>query len=192
MSAPPDDADSGDTPDVLFESAYGTFPRFFWYGVIPFLLMVSGTLFARAVWFGQGIAVRSVKLSPQVVAWVVCPGMWLLCATIIGLAIYRRLHPQRVILTTSGLQLPKGRFTDETVFIPWDRLEADIDGRRIAFLVACDVTCLDAIDGTTARIASLLFHDFDDFATFARIVGAQVGEDWSIKGFLPGTFRGRK
>jgi hypothetical protein len=189
---PPEATEVDDPPKVLYESAYGLLPRFLWYFAIPFLLVVSGILFVRAVWFGQGLLVRTVRLSADVVAWAVCPGMWLLCTAVVGLEIYRRYHPLRVLVTTAGLHLPKGRFTADTLFIPWDELDASLYAGRVALMDFYEVTCTDQRDGSCAKIASPQFRDFDDFATFALIIGKYIGEDWSIKGFLPGTYRGRK
>ena len=53
------------------------------------------------------------------------------------------------------------------------------------------VDCVDSRDETRTTITSHLFRRFDDFATFALIIGDHVGDDWSIPGFLPGTIRGR-
>jgi hypothetical protein len=86
--------------------------------------------------------------------------------------IYRRFHPQRIIITTYGLLLPKGRFTNEEVHIRWDDLTATL----FTSSLICEVTCVDCQRETKVRIASTLFQDFDDFASFANIVGKHVGE----------------
>lgn len=55
-----------------------------------------------------------------------------------------------------------------------------------------DIACFDRKHKSKVNISSPLFRRFDDFATFALIVGDNVGEDWTIKGFLPGVTRGNK
>ena len=178
--------------DVLFQSAYGGIPKFVLYGFMPFVTLVSAALFVSAVWFGNGIAIKGFKLSPATVAYWVCPAIMLLCAGLLALEIYRRMHPQSIALTKDELLLPKGRFSAEIIRIRWNDLEATLWSGKISFIDVYEVTCLDGSHGTKTLIASNLFRNFDDFATFALIVGEQMGEDWSIKGFLPGAIRGNQ
>ena len=178
--------------DVLFQSAYGDIPKFVLYGMIPFLFLVTGTLFVHAVWFGGEIAIKGFKLSPEAVTHWICPAIWFLCAAVLVAGVYRQLHPQCVVITEDELLLPKGRFTSEVNRIRWNDLKATLWSGQISGIDIYEVTCLDGLHGTKTRIASNLFRDFDDFATFALIVGEQLGEDWSIKGFLPGKFRGNQ
>ena len=93
-------------------------------------------------------------------------------------------------MTEDELLLPKGRFTAEIIRIRWHDLTASIWSGQISFIDIYEVTCGDGLHGSKTKIASNLFQDFDDFATFALIVGEHMGEDWSIKGFLPGAIRG--
>ncbi len=178
--------------DVLFQSAYGDIPKVVLYGMIPFLFLVSGGLFIYAVWFGGGVAIKGFKLSPETVAHWICPTIWFLCALVLVLGVYRQLHPQSVVLTEDELLLPKGRFTADIVRIRWNDLKATLWSGQISAIDIYEITCIDSLNKTKTRIASNLFRDFDDFATFALIVGEQMGEDWSIKGFLPGKFRGNQ
>lgn len=181
-----------DEDEVLFESAYGGFPKLLLYGAVPFLICVGAALFVCAVWFPNGQVMKSMIFSPDIAKNVVCPGIWSLCALLFLLNLYRNFHPQRIVITNAGLVLPKGRFTAEEVEIAWDDLSATLFTSRVEMHDMYEVTCVDNQSGTKVRIASMLFREFDDFASFARIVGRRVGEDWSIKGFLPGTIRGRK
>lgn len=192
MGKPPVDSTLSEDRDVLFQSAYGCIPKVVLYGLIPFLLVVSGVFFVRAVWFGEGMAIRGIRLSPETVAYWICPAIWLLCAFLHLLDIYRHIHPQCIVVTEDEVLLPKGRFTSEIIQIRWNDLSATIFAGRIAFLEIYEITCLDDLHGTKSRIASNLFRDFDDFATFALIVGEHMGKDWSIKGFLPGAMRGNQ
>lgn len=179
-------------PEVLFDAAYGEFPKFLWYFVMPVLLVAAVVLYVRARWFGTGMILEGFKLSPNAVATIVCPVMWGLCALLIVLAAYRRRHPQQVLVTAEELVLPKGRFTDETIRIRWADLAATMYHGHAKFFEIYEVTCIDRQSGAKARIASMLFQEFDDFATFALLIGEHQGQNWSIPGFLPGTFRGRK
>ena len=190
MDDPPDDSPSDENRDVLFQSAYGGMPRFFLYGIIPFFVLAAGVLFVNAVWFKGEILIKGFKLSPETVVSVVCPAMLLMCAVVLVLEVYRRFHPQRIVITEDGSLLPKGRFTAAIIDIRWNDLKATIWSGQISFMDIYEITCLDGLHGTKTRITSNLFRDFDDFATIALILGEQMGEDWSIKGFLPGAFRG--
>lgn len=191
MDDPPDDSPRDDNRDVLFQLPYGGMPRFFLYGIIPFFVLAAGVLFVNAVWFKGGILIKGFKLSPETVVSVFCPTMLLMCAVVIGLEVYRRFHPQCIAITEDGLLLPKGRFTAEIIDIRWIDLKATIASKGSVYEIY-EVTCLDGLHGTKARITSVLFRDFDEFATFALILGRQMGEDWSIKGFLPGAIRGNQ
>ncbi len=190
MGSPPTDSPSDADHDVLFQSAYGDIPKVVLYGMIPFLFLVAGALFVYAVWFGGGIAIKGFKLSPETVAHWICPAIWFLCALVLVLGVYRQLHPQNVVITEDELSLPKGRFTAEVNHIRWNDLKATIWSGQISGIDVYEITCLYGLHGTKTMIASNLFRHFDDFATFALIVGEQMGEDWSIKAFRPGKFRG--
>ena len=192
MADRPADSTTDENRGVLFQSAYGGIPKVVLYGMIPFLFLVAGALFVHAVWFGDGIAIKGFKLSPETLAHWVCPAIWFLCALVLVLGSYRHIHPQSIVITADEVLLPKGRFTAEIVSIRWQDLKASIWSGQISFIDIYEVTCLDALHGTKIRIASNLFRDFDDFATFALIVGEQMGENWSIKGFLPGAIRGNQ
>ena len=133
---------------------------------------------------------KGIQLTPERVRFVLCPATWLLCVFIMAHGIYRRIHHQSVVITKDELLLPKGRFTAEITRIRWNDLKATIWSGQISFMDIYEITCLDGLHGTKTRITSNLFRDFDDFATIALILGEQMGEDWSIKGFLPGAFRG--
>lgn len=60
-----------------------------------------------------------------------------------------------------------------------------------AFFDFYDLTLVDRRHGVKTLIRSAHFRSFDDFATLAMMIGKRGGVDWSIKGFLPGTKRGR-
>lgn len=189
MFEPVDDVDEN---KVLFQSVYGDFPKLLLYAAVPFLICVGAALFVCAVWFPNGQVMKSMIFSPETAKNIVCPGIWSLCALLFLLNLYRNFHPQRIVITNAGLILPKGRFTSEEVEIAWHDLSATLFASRVEMYDMYEVTCVDNQSGIKVRIASMLFREFDDFASFARIVGRRVGEDWSIKGFLPGTIRGRK
>jgi len=178
-------------PDILFQSAYGGVPKFVLLGAVPFLMFATGAVFSRAVWFNAGIDFRGIELSPAAVIYGVCPVLVVLCALLPGAEIYHRLRPHRVLLTTRGVTVPKRRFSAQEVHIPW----SDLKATRVVYTGFYDmyeVRCVDRRNGTKATVYSAMFRHFDDFATFALIVGERVGQDWSIKGFLPGTFRGNR
>jgi len=178
--------------NVVFSSSYGVFPRFFWCAVFPVLLFGSAVLFVRAVWFNEGIPLASIRVPPSVVAVVVCPMMWILCGLLIGLQIYRHRNPQFILVTSRGVTLPKGSFTAETISIAWDDLQAMMKGSNLIGWHVYEITCTDLESWASARISSALFRDFDDFATFSRILNEHMGQDWPIRGSWPGTVRGRK
>ena len=138
---------------VLFQSSYGDVSKLLLYRGVPILLLASGVLF-----------VDGRMMIPFL--------MWLLCGFLLANHIYRRFHPQRIVITPDGLLLPKGRFTTEEVHIPWEDLTATLFSSSLVH----EVTCVDCQRGTKIRIASTLFQDFDDFASFANIVGKHVGE----------------
>ena len=79
MNDPSNDSTRKKNRDVLFESAYGGMPKVALYGFLPFLILLSVALFVSAVWFGNGIAIKGFKLSPETVAYWVCPAILLLC-----------------------------------------------------------------------------------------------------------------
>lgn len=178
--------------EILFQSAYGGYPKYALYSFLPFLLLIAGGLLVRAIWFKGGIDIRGFRISPSVVAYGICPVILLLCPIVIGSEIYRRLHPQRIVITEDSLFLPKGRFTNDVVRIPWKDLRASMLLGSFAVIDVYDVTLIDSSRKTKTNISSPLFRRFDDFATFAHIIGLVVCEDWSIKGFLPGSVRGNQ
>lgn len=178
--------------EVLFSSAYGGFPRFFWYFVIPFLLVASTFCFVRAVWFGEGILFRNIRVPPNWIAYAICPGIWGVCLLLVALAIYRRWNPQRVLVTTWGVEVPKGRFTTGTVSIQWEDLEADVEARNLSGWHVYEFIFTDLSNDAEVRVTSMLFPTLDEFATFMLIMGERLGQDWKIKGFWPGTIRGQK
>ncbi len=143
--------------EVLFQSSYGDVPKLVLYRWVPFLLLASGV-----IWFNYGIIMRSV----------VCPGIWLLCGGLLARHVYSRLHPQRIVITTDGLLLPKGRFTTEEAHIRWDDLTVTLFASSLIYIL----TCVDCQRGTKVPIASTRFRNFDDFASFSNIVGKHVGE----------------
>jgi hypothetical protein len=187
-----DDSGAADPPQVIFSSAYGGLPRFILYGVIPFLLLVSAVFMVRAVWFNEGLLLKSIRVSPGVVAFVICPVIWSLCGLLAALEVYRYRNPQFVLASTWGVRLPKGRFTAETVSIAWDDLQASLEGSNLKGWHVYELHCSHLQTGESARVTSALFRDFDDFATFSNILAEHMGQDWTIKGFWPGTVRGRK
>ncbi len=162
---PFEESESGSS-EVLFQSSYGDAPKRFLYRGVPFLLLASGVL-----WFKN---------------WIIMPSLiLLLCGLHLVMHIYRRFNPQRIVITTDGLLLPKGRFTTEEVHIRWDDLTATL----FASTLVCEVTCVDCQRGTKVRIASTLFQNFDDFASFAIIVGKHAGEDWCLHDPAPRILR---
>jgi hypothetical protein len=179
-------------PEVLFRSGYGGFPKFLWYFGLPAWIGLTLVFFVFADDLARGFPVRGVRVSPAVIRGVLCPVMGGMCAMIVGLGIYRRQNPQEIVVTSEGVVLPRGRWTRETISIPWRSLHATLYRAHFSFMDFYEVTCVDRRNQSMTRVASLLFRDFDDFATFAQLVGRRMGEDWSIAGFLPGTTRGRK
>lgn len=177
---------------VILSSKYGGLPRSFWYFVIPFLVLVSTVFFIRAVWFGEGILVRNVRVPPDVITFAICPLIWGLCGLLVALEVYRFRNPQRILVTTWGVKLPKGRFTSETVCIAWEDLEAKVEARNLSGWHVYEFICTDLRNEASVRVNSMLFRDFEDFATFMLIMAEHMGQDWKIRGFWPGTIRGRK
>lgn len=192
MADRPANATPDENRDVLFQSAYGGIPKVVLYGMIPFLFLVAVALFVHAVWFGGEIAIKGFKLSPETVTHWICPAIWFLCALVLVLGVYRQLHPQYIVITEDELLLPKGRFTAEVIRIRWNDLKATLWSGQISGIDIYEITCLNGLHRTKVRIASNLFRDFDDFATIALIIGEHIGEDWSIKGILPGKLRGNQ
>lgn len=192
MNDPAEILRTADQPQILFSSTYGGFPRFIWFALIPLMLLASAVLFVNAVWFPDGVLFDTAPVSPSIAAYVICPLIWILCALFAALEVYRLRNPQFVLVSTWGVRLPKGRFTSENIAIAWDDLNASLKAERFKGFSVYEIFCEDMRNGASARVTSALFRSFDDFATFARIMGEQIGRDWSIKGFLPGTVRGRK
>lgn len=178
--------------EILFQSEYGGYPKFALYGFLPFLLLIATGLLVYAIGFDGGMEIRGMKIPPTVVAYGICPVIFLLCAIVVGSEIYRRYHPQRIVITERSLVLPKGRFTNDVVSIHWKHLRAKLTIGSFIVLDVYDIACIDSKHKSKVNISSPLFRRFDDFATSALIVGDFVGEDWTIKGFLPGVTRGNK
>lgn len=192
MNEADDKSVDDDEQSVIFSSTYGGLPRFFWYFVIPFLLLVSAVFFIRAMWFGEGFLLRSIRVPPGVIAFAICPVLWGLCVLLVAIEIYHHRNPQFILVTNWGVKLPKARFTAETISIAWDDLQATLETRNLKGWHVSEIVCTDLRNDASARVSSALFRDFDDFATFALILARHMGQDWSFKGFWPGTFRGRK
>ncbi len=176
--------------EILFQSEYGGYPKYALYGFLPFLLLVAGGLLVYAIGFNGGVNIKGMKVSPTGVAYGICPVIFLLCAIAVGSEIYRRYHPQQIVITERGLVLPKGRITNEVIHIRWNDLTATLTVGSFMVLEVYDVACIDSTHKSRVNISSPLFRRFDDFATFALIIGEFMGENWSIKGFLPRAFRG--
>ncbi|MDA1231782.1 MAG: hypothetical protein O2856_13490 [Planctomycetota bacterium] len=190
MSHSSDDPTQHKQVEILFRSEFGGYPKYALYGFLPLLLLVAGGLMIYAIGFNGGMNIKGLKVSPAVVAYGICPVIFLMCVVVIGSEIYRRFHPQRIVITERGLVLPKGRFTNEVIHIRWNDLTATLTVGSIAVLDVYDVACINSTRRTKVNISSPLFRRFDDFAAFALIIGEFMGEDWSIKGFLPGAVRG--
>lgn len=99
---------SGDSPqyeqgEILFQSEYGGIPKFALYTFLPFLMLLAAGLLVYAISFNGGIAIKGIKVSPAGVAYGICPTIFLLCAIVVGSEIYRRFHPQRIVITEDGL-----------------------------------------------------------------------------------------
>jgi hypothetical protein len=84
------------------------------------------------------------------------------------------------------------RFTEETIAINWDDLQATLKTANLFGWHVYEMTCTDLKSHESARISSALFRDFNDFATFSQILSQHMGQDWTIKGFWPGTVRGKQ
>ncbi len=178
--------------EILFQSEYGGYPKFAMYGFLPFLLLIAGGLLVYANGFDGGMNIKGMEIPPSVVAFGICPIIFLLCAIVVGTEIYRRYRPQQIVITETALILPKGRFTNDVVHIHWKHLRAKLTIGSFIVLDVYDVACIDSRHQSKVNISSPLFRRFDDFATFALIVGDFIGEDWTIKGFLPGVVCGNK
>ncbi len=183
---------AADQHELIFATSYRNLPRFFLYFIIPFLLLVPALFFIRAAWFGEGPLIGDIRVPPSVVMYVICPIFWLLCGMLVAIEVYCRRNPQFIMVTTWGLSLPKGRFTSETILIAWDDLQAEIVWQTLTGWRVYDLTCTDMRHDTSVKVTSMLFRDFDDFATFTLILGRYLGEDWTISGFWPGTIRGKQ
>jgi hypothetical protein len=175
---------------VVFSSAYGQIPRSFSYLVMPFLLCAAGVLFVRAVWFGEGVPLGGQRLPPEWVAYGICPLLVILCGMLAALMIYRRWRPLTIEVSNRGVRLPQSPLSRETRFIEWEHLEARFSGRNVAGYRFYEIHCQDDRNSAEVRVASVLFRDFDDFATFAMLMGQHMGQEWSIEGFRPGSLRG--
>lgn len=178
--------------EILYQSEYGGYPKFALYGFLPFLLLIAAGLLVYAIGFDGGMNIKGMEIPPSVVAFGICPVIFLLCAIVIGTEIYRRFHPQQIVITDRALILPKGRFTNEVIQIRWKHLRAKLTIGSFIVLDVYDIACVDSKHKSKVNISSPLFRRFDDFATFALIIGEFIGEDWTIKGFLPGVTRGNK
>jgi hypothetical protein len=174
--------ETGAEPRILFSSNYGGFPGFIWFAVIPFLLVFSAALFVDAVRFDGRFLLTSVRISPDLAAFVICPCIWVLCGLIVSLEIYRRLHPQFILVSTCGVQLPKGRFTAEKIDIAWDDLHAILEATSFKGWQVYEFHFEDVRSGSRARISSALFRRYREFAEFATILGEQMGREWPIRG----------
>lgn len=192
MNNADDESVTDDQHQIIYSTSYGHFPRFFWYAVIPFLLLVPAVFFIRALWFGEGLLIRNIGVPPKVVMSVICPIFWALCGLLVAAEVYRCRNPQFIEVTSWGVSLPKGRFTSETVCIPWSDLQVSLEGKNLSGWHVYDLTFTDLGSEATASLTSMLFRNFDDFATLTLIMGDHMGQEWSIKGFWPGTIRGKK
>ncbi|MDB4793201.1 hypothetical protein OAG75_01015 [bacterium] len=136
--------------------------------------------------------IRGIKNPSSVVAYGIDPVIFLLCAIVVGSESYCRYHPQRIVITERALIVARGRFIIKLVSIHWKHLRAKLTLGSFMVLDVSDIACIDFKQKTKVNISSPLFRRFDDFATFALIVGDFICEDWTIKGFLPGVTRGNK
>lgn len=109
--------------EILFQSEYGGYPKFALYGFLPFLLLIAAGLMVYAIGFDGEMEIKGMKIPPTMVAYGICPLIFLLCAIVVGTEIYRRYHPQQIVITERLLVLPKGRYTNEVVSIHWKHLE---------------------------------------------------------------------
>jgi hypothetical protein len=175
-------AESAAEPRILFSSAYGGFPRFVWFAVIPLLLLFSAAVFIDAVWFDGQFLLQNARMSPNLASYVICPAIWGVCGLIMLLEIYRHLHPQFILVSTWGLRVPKGRFTSENIAIAWDDLNAMLEGTNFKGMQVYEFHFEDVRSGARARVTSALFRRYAEFATFATILGEQMGREWPIKG----------
>jgi hypothetical protein len=158
---------------------------------VPLLLLASGMLFVRAVWFGEGVSLASFRVPPGVAAYGVCPAIWGLCGLFAGLEAFRRRNPQEVLVTSVGVKLPRGRFTADTIAIGWDDLEATLTTANLLGWHVYEITCTDLGSGKSVRISSALFRKLEDFAAFLKIMAKHMGQEWSVAGFWSRTYRGR-
>ena len=145
-----------------------------------------------SLWWDEGILFNRTKVSPTIVAYVICPFVACLFLVGVGLEIYHRIHPRQVIVTNRRLILPKHRFTEQTHVIAKSDLQARLKESTLGWMELYDIKMVDRRHGTKAIIRSVHFRSFDDFATFAGLIGRTQGLEWTFKGFLPGTKRGRK
>lgn len=181
-----------DEPRILFSSAYGGFPRFIWFAVLPFLLLASVALFVDGLWLAGRFFVDFIPAPPSVVTFVVCPLLWTLCGLIGGLEIYRLRNPQFILVSTWGVRLPKGRFTADNLAIAWDDLHATLEATNFKGWQVYEFHFEDVRNGERATVSSMLFRRYADFKNFASVLGEQMRRDWPIKGVRLGTDRGKK
>lgn len=192
MNNADDKSAAANPPEIIFSTSYGALPRFFWYFVIPFLLLVPALFFYRALWFGEGQMIKNIRVPPSVIMSVICPVFWSLCGLLVAIEVYLRRNPQFIEVTTWGVSLPKGRFTSEIFSIAWEDLQVAFEGRNLTGWHVYELTCTDLRDETSVRVTSMFFRDFDDFATLTLILAQHMGQDWTIRGFWPGTIRGKQ
>lgn len=177
--------DSINGAQILFSSTYGGFPRFIWFACVPFMLLISGALFADAVWFDGRFMLESIQVPPRFVGYVVCPVIWCLCGMLVVLEVYRQRNPQFVLVSTWGVRLPKGRFTAENMAIAWDDLFVRLEATNLKGWRVYEFHFEDVGSGESARISSLLFRRNAEFETFATVLGEQIGREWPITRRLP-------
>ena len=154
MNHSSDDSPQNEQGEILFQSDYGGYPKYALYTLLPFLLLLAGGLLVYAIGFNGGIAIRGIKVSPAVVAYGICPVIFLLCAIVVGSEIYRRFHPQRIVITEDGLILPKGRFTNDEIHIRWNDLTATMTIGSFAVIDVYDVACKDSSHKTTTGVST--------------------------------------
>ncbi|NND99791.1 MAG: hypothetical protein HKN47_20925 [Pirellulaceae bacterium] len=177
---------------IEYQSPYGAIPKFLLFALIPFLLIMSAAVSVRAHWYNKGVEFQLIPLSPINTAYAFSAVGILICCIGVLLEIYHRMHPREVIVTNQRLILPRHRFTDQTISIAWGEFSAKMVMNRFVFFEFYDITLRDLQSKSKTIIRSAHFRNFDDFATFALLIGETLGMDWSIKGFLPGRTRGRK
>ncbi len=152
------------TGTVVFQCEYGFIRRSMWL-LLGVNVLIALVLIPAGFLWNDGWALNNVELPPwlaMVLFEFVALGQLALFGYTLAGYLRNRDQPQRVAITTAGVILPKGKLSNDELFIPWAQVKVkhrpgpadQLEFKRGAL--------------NANRLVSIQFRTNDDFETFAR------------------------